>query len=149
MRGYLPFLLVLAACAGPSAATLEFRLAEDEPGPGLEALAMAAGGRTFYLHPEVVLDQTDLDTVMVVPPALPGGRATIDLRLNARGRDAFLEFTREHVGKRCAMVVDGKLLSAPVIRAPISQGRALIQGDFTEEEAQKIATALQRAVGTS
>lgn len=145
MRGYLPVLLVLAACVGPSAATLEFRLAEDEPGPGLEAVTMAAGRRTFYLHPEIVLDQTDLDTVLVVPPALPDGRATIDLRLNAEGRDAFLEFTREHMGKRCAMVVDGELLSAPLIRAPIPQGRALIQGNFTEKEAQRIATALQLA----
>ena len=50
----------------------------------------------------------------------------------------------ERKDKRAAILVDGRLTAAPVIRAPILKGVAIIQGNFSEEEAQEIAAGIVR-----
>ena len=50
--------LLLSGCSGPPSA-LEFRLAELEPGEGLEAMTFPGTGATYYLHPEVPIDETE------------------------------------------------------------------------------------------
>lgn len=132
--------LVLVGCSGPRAGTLEFRIAEDEPGEGLEAMVHQESGKTFYLRPEVLIDEADIAAVKTISQ---NEGLSIDLRFTGAGRDKFLRLTEANVGKRCGMIVHGRLLSAPVIRAPIAEGRALIQGNFTLEEAQEIVSKLQ------
>ena len=46
------------------------------------------------------------------------------------------------MGKHCAMVLNGKLLSAPIIRDTIPGGCAIINGIFTVDEAESIAKDL-------
>ena len=51
--------------------------------------------------------------------------------------------TRDNVDKRLAIVLDGRVYSAPVIREPIAGGQAQISGSFTSEEAKNLAIALR------
>src|SRR5205823_6911161 len=55
----------------------------------------------------------------------------------------FGEITRENVGRRLAIVLDGALYSAPVIRSPIETGRGQITGQFDQKEASELANALE------
>jgi preprotein translocase subunit SecD len=66
----------------------------------------------------------------------------IALKFNAQGTRRLADITRNSVGKRFAAVLDGKVITAPVIRTPILGGQCLIQGDFTIEEATEIAALL-------
>ncbi len=71
------------------------------------------------------------------------GNPEINFTLDADGAKAFADVTRENVGKQLAIVLDGELVSAPVINGEIPQGRGVIQGHFSIKEAFMLATSLE------
>jgi preprotein translocase subunit SecD len=127
------------SCSDRNHAKLEFRIAEDEPVPGSMEVAFPPTGELFYLHDEVLLDEGGVDSAFVISQE---GRPAVELVLTSEGTRKFGELTEHNVGKRCGMVLNGKLVSAPRIMAPIHAGRAIIVGDFTDEEARRIARSL-------
>ena len=71
------------------------------------------------------------------------GEPYVSLALNPKGSEVFYAITQSNVGKRLAIVLDGKVQSAPVIREPIPSGQAQISGSFTVEEANDLAIVLR------
>lgn len=69
--------------------------------------------------------------------------SVINFTLNSEGAQIFGDFTGKSVGKRLAIVLDGKVYSAPVIRERIGGGSGQISGGFTVEEASDLAIALR------
>jgi len=70
-------------------------------------------------------------------------RPYISLTFTPHGAKEFERITGENVGKRLAIILDGTVYSAPVIKERISGGRAVIEGDFTLEEAHDLAIVLR------
>ena len=73
------------------------------------------------------------------------GQWVVDLEFNAAGTKKFAELTRAMVGQQMAIFFNGELQSAPVIREPITGGRAQISGGdsgFAYEEAKKMVDLL-------
>ena len=132
-------LVATAAIAGDGV-RVAFRLASREPVPGWEKLALAEGEGLWYLAPEVLLDQS----LFAVATALPGDGDSwvVDVSMTDEGRERLAEVTGAHVGERLGMVVDGRLVTAPIIRAPLTEGRALIVGSFDAAEARRIAAGV-------
>ncbi|MFQ6702909.1 MAG: protein translocase subunit SecD [Alphaproteobacteria bacterium] len=62
---------------------------------------------------------------------------------DASGARRFAKLTTEHVNERFAIVLDGKVLSAPVIREPIPGGRGQISGGFSLQGAKDLAVLLR------
>lgn len=62
---------------------------------------------------------------------------------DASGARRFAKLTTEHVNERFAIVLDGKVLSAPVIREPIPGGRGQISGGFSVQGAKDLAVLLR------
>ena len=137
----LVFLLGLLGCSDNDQVILEFRIAEDEPAPGLLEMTIFPTGESFYLHDEVLMNQADVDSAFAV---MPDGRPAVELLLTSEGAKKLEELTERNMGKRCGIVLNGQLLSVPRIMAPIHGGRAILTGDFTEEEALRIASGLSR-----
>jgi SecD/SecF fusion protein len=67
----------------------------------------------------------------------------INFTLDSKGSAIFAEVTRENIGRRMAIVLDGELITAPVINSQIPGGRAVISGNFTVREAHEIAAILE------
>lgn len=133
------FLSMFFACSENEKVTLEFRIAEDGPAVDLAEMVFEPTGDIFYLHNEVLVNQHDVESAAVV---IQQERPAVELILTTEGAKKFKELTAQNVGKRCAMVLNGKLLSAPIIRDTISGGRAIITGIFTKTEAETIANNL-------
>ena len=72
-----------------------------------------------------------------------GAGFQINFSFDNRGARRFGDYTREHVGELFAIVLDGEIISAPRIQTPITGGNGRITGQFTPEEASKIATLIQ------
>ncbi len=73
-------------------------------------------------------------------PNSPG----VSLRLTRQGSRIFANYTADNIGNYLAMVLDGKVQSAPVIRSRIPAGTpASITGSFTDEEARDLAIMLR------
>ncbi len=64
------------------------------------------------------------------------------LNFNDEGTRMFADITKGHIGERFAIFVDNELVSAPVIRAEITNGQAQITGNFTQDEAKVLAGRL-------
>jgi preprotein translocase subunit SecD len=67
----------------------------------------------------------------------------INFTLNSSGARIFGDFTAKSIGKRLAVVLDGKVYSAPNIRERIGGGSGQISGGFTVQEAGNVAIALR------
>ena len=71
------------------------------------------------------------------------GEPVVNFRFNVRGGLAFATFTKKNVGRPFAIVLDGEVLSAPVIREPITGGSGQISGGFTNEETKNLSIQLR------
>jgi SecD/SecF fusion protein len=67
------------------------------------------------------------------------GQWQISLEFNATGAQAFARVTRENVDRRLAIVMDGTVYSAPNINEAITGGNAVISGNFSADEARRLA----------
>jgi preprotein translocase subunit SecD len=114
----------------------EERMAEDE---GLLAAADDFG-RT-YLLASVSVSGKDLVDAKTAYDNL--GRPIVTLKFNAEGSRLFDAATAESVGHQLAIVLDGAVVSAPVVQQRISGGEAQISGSFSVAEAQRLAIMLR------
>jgi preprotein translocase subunit SecD len=71
------------------------------------------------------------------------GEPAIKFRLDSLGTEIFADVTTKNNGKRLAIVLDNKIISAPAIREPILSGEGRISGSFTAESAAELALLLR------
>ncbi|MCP4177571.1 MAG: protein translocase subunit SecD [bacterium] len=90
------------------------------------------------IHPE--MSGMDITNASVVTDQY--GQRQISLEFNSKGAQKFGDVTSKNVGRRLGIVLDGTLYSAPNIQTAIYGGSASISGDFSQEEASNVATAL-------
>ena len=122
-----------------AAVRFEVRLAEDHAAAGLREVRVNAD-RLIYLHEEVVVSNEDVAGSRVVPGDGPS-RFNIAVELNAAGAKKIRQATADHVGRPVAILIDGELVMAPVLRAPIGT-EGLISGDFSRAEAERIVNGI-------
>ena len=71
------------------------------------------------------------------------GKAAVSLKFNTEGAKLFDEATAANVGKQIAILLDGMVISAPVVQQRISGGEAQITGKFSTPEANRLAIMLR------
>ncbi|PCJ25118.1 MAG: protein translocase subunit SecD [Rickettsiales bacterium] len=71
------------------------------------------------------------------------GEPVVHFSFNHLGAKKFAEATTKNRGRRLAIVLDGKILSAPVINGPITGGEGVVSGNFTVEAATELALMLR------
>ncbi|MCM8794885.1 MAG: protein translocase subunit SecD [Candidatus Omnitrophica bacterium] len=135
-------------------AHLEFRLVKDDPESLKQALAGGFQGGDY----ELLNSEEDEPLLVAKTPAVTGADLTtahvdfdqshfnmpvVSLRFNAEGARTFAKVTAENIGKRLAIVLDGKVQSAPVIQSAIPDGQAIISGRFTPQQANDLALILR------
>ena len=121
-----------------AAVRFEVRLAEDRPVAGL-VVAQADAGRLLYLHPEIVVSNEDIAQAWVVEDG--SGRFGISVELLSSGAARMRQATEAHLDRPVAILIDGRVVMAPVLRSPIG-GSAVITGNFTRAEADRIAEGI-------
>jgi hypothetical protein len=123
-----------------AAVRFEVRLAEENPGDGLRETAASAGGRRIYLHPETVVTNSD-----IARAELAQGDAastfSVNITFNADGAARMSRATANHIGRPLAILLDGEVVMAPVLRSAITTS-AMISGRFTRAEAERIVAGI-------
>jgi hypothetical protein len=122
-----------------AAVRFEVRLAEDRPIPGLIVGQAADSSRVIYLHPEIVVSNEDIAQAWVVPDG--ADRFGVSVQFLPSGAERMKQATATHVGRPMAILIDGSVVMAPVVRSPISDS-AVITGHFTQAEAERIADGI-------
>jgi preprotein translocase subunit SecD len=100
------------------------------------------GGQKYLIDKRVLVSGADL------VDAQPGfdqrsSEPIVSFRFNSSGARKFAEATQQNVGKPFAIVLDNKVISAPVIREPILGGSGQISGNFTVQSANDLAILLR------
>jgi hypothetical protein len=132
----------------PGGATLqaairfEVRLAEDHPTAGLAEARINGSDRVVYLHQEIVVTNDDIAQSSVVQGDGPSGFG-VRVQFNAAGSEKMRQATASHLGRPMAVLIDGNLVMAPVVMAPVSKS-AVITGKFTKAEAERIVNGIGR-----
>lgn len=98
--------------------------------------------RTPYLIKKQTLLTGDYITEARVTPDNMG-RMIIGMEFNRAGAVIFERITTENVRKHLAIILDNRVYSAPVIKGPIPGGSAIIEGQFTPDEAHDLALVLR------
>lgn len=93
--------------------------------------------RFHYVLPEVLMTGHALHHVTVGFDDYQ--QPNIAFRLTHEGAERFATVTRQYQGRQLAILLDGKVLSAPVIKDPITTGTGTITGRFTLEEASDLS----------
>ena len=150
VSGCLIALAVVAAEPSPSK-IFQMRLVVDQPSGDSEQFTLVQKSHgveqkeILFVQKAVLLDQTDLKSATVSTNTSMEA-AQIDIAFTEKGTKDFAEVTRENVGKKLAMIIDGRIYSAPIIRSPITGGTAQINGSFSEQEARALATKISKTL---
>lgn len=83
------------------------------------------------------------DMLTNAQPSFRDGLPVVTFQFDATGTRRFCDVSREQVGKPFAIVLDGLIISAPVIREPICGGSGEISGGFTVEQTYDLALLLR------
>ena len=67
----------------------------------------------------------------------------VSLEFTEEGKQLFAQATKDNIGKQIAIVLDDEVVSAPVVNAEITDGNAMITGNFTPEEAERTASLIR------
>jgi len=133
-------------------AKLEFRLVSDNPGLMKKALEgiVTKGFILKYTkdenNPILLEDQVAMSGESITDARVdldPARQPYISLTFNGEGSKQFGTVTKDNVGRRLAIIMDGQVLSAPNINEPIMGGKAQITGNFTFEDASILALSLR------
>jgi preprotein translocase subunit SecD len=144
-------------------AQLQFRLVEGEPGsdptatlsgvppnmktevdilPGTreDALGRAAGVEYYAVRKTVPVTGTDLKNARVAKGQL--GQPNVGFSLTPDGARKFGDLTGANIKRRLAIVLDNKVVSAPVINSQINES-GVIEGNFTQQQAADLSLVLR------
>ncbi|MBT5243306.1 MAG: protein translocase subunit SecD [Rhodospirillaceae bacterium] len=135
-------------------AKLSFHLVDEREVPGLGgrvppgSMLMPSGDqvgsdgrpRMYLLKKKVMLSG---DTLIDSQPTFQDNQPVVSFRFDTVGGKRFGKVTTDNVNKLFAIVLDSKVISAPVIREPILGGTGVISGNFTVQGAQDLALLLR------
>ena len=119
--------------------TLEFKLVKEDA--DLTSLASTSLEAFFSSFEETGLTGKFLERAVVEFDGTSGAPA-VSVQFNSEGKTLFGKITEQNVGRNLAIFLDGRIISAPVIREQIPDGRAQISGGFTPEEAKNLVRDL-------
>lgn len=113
--------------------------------PGSELLPSSEGtddqpASYYVVRKRVMVSGEDLEDAQAT---YQQGQPVVSFRFNALGAKRFGDATTKNVGRPFAIVLDNKVISAPVIREPILAGSGVISGNFTVQEVQKLSILLR------
>ena len=133
-------------------AKMTFHLVNENVSPDQLASGRAPNGTEFLPYMNMPWQTVPVySRVEVSGESLKDSQADFDQNnmpvvttvFDASGARRFAKLTTEHVNERFAIVLDGKVLSAPTIREPIPGGRGQISGGFSLQEAKDLAVLLR------
>ena len=122
--------------------TFQFITKNSEESFGTEKLQFDDGSEEVIVSKRIILSG---DNLIDAKPSMntQENETVVSFTLDRVGAKKFGKATSTGVGKRLAIVLDGKIISAPVIREPIIGGSGQISGDFTFQSATDLALLLR------
>jgi preprotein translocase subunit SecD len=98
----------------------------------------------FNVEKTVLLDQTAVKSAKADQDVR--GNQVISIDLTVAGARQFAEVTRQNIGKRLAIIINGQLCEAPMIMAVISDAKVQISGSFSKQDTKDLVGKINGAL---
>ena len=121
--------------------TIEFRRAETKPTEGYSEAMVADTKEKIYIAKNAGV--TIADVAEAKADKDPRGNPAIELILTKEGSKKLEALTGEQIGKPLAILLNGKVVAAPIVNGRVT-GSAMIMGTFTKEEVEKLVAAINK-----
>ncbi len=124
-------------------ANLTFRLVtDDEDVFGSELVTYEDSENQLNVSKRIMVSG---DNLINAQPSFDrqNNQAVVNFTFDRSGTKKFARSTTDNVGKRIAIILDGKIISAPVVQEPIVGGNGQISGEFTFQSATDLALLLR------
>ena len=91
-----------------------------------------------------ILDQDNVIEASLInrPDNLGNLEFMIEITFDEEGKEAFKKATTGHVGEEIRILVNGETVSAPVVQEPVTEGKCVLTGGFTQSEAEELIRML-------
>jgi preprotein translocase subunit SecD len=126
----------------PPRPKVEFRRAQNEAAPGYTRRPIEGSKDFVYVHDKADFVPTPADVSEARVDRDERNELAVVIYFTSSGQDKLGALTGDWVDKRLAILVDGKVVAAPILRTKI-EAAALISGNFTYSEAERIAVGLR------
>ena len=122
--------------------TFRFVVQNEEPSFGSEKLTTEDGLEELIVSKRIIISGENL---VDAKPRMDNqsNQTVVSFTLDRVGAKRFGKATRSGIGKRLAIILDGKIISAPVVRDAISGGSGQISGNFTFQSATDLSLLLR------
>jgi hypothetical protein len=157
--------LILNASSYASNNVILFKIETQSSNPNHESYFDKDIGKNIYLSPPIMLSVKDIEVANIrlqeskeFPQEIrqyleksgvkfiDNPSVFIDLHFNKAGTEKLSEISAENIGKKLAILIDNKLVMAPVIQEKIESGTVSIAGPFTKEYAQSIVNRINEEI---
>jgi acetyl esterase/lipase len=126
--------------AAQARVNFELRRAEREPAKELVEAVVAGSDEKVYLYKDPLVSNGDIVEAIVVE-GYDNRSYEVQITFTGEAAQRMAKATQQLIGKPVAILLDGKVTSAPTLMSRLYE-RARISGHFTREEAERIATGL-------
>lgn len=145
--------VVAMAAVSANSSVFQMRLVAEDPSADSEQLICQSTNKEtgqistekLNVQKKILLDQTALKSAVAAKSWQDYWQ--VNFSLTPDGTKQFAEITGQNIGKRLAIVIDGRLITAPIIQSSITGGEGQITGTFTEQEAKDLAAKINQAIG--
>ena len=104
-------------------------------------LPAAEGGQYYLLEKKYVVSGNELTNSQ--PSFDQNNQPAVSFQFNPSGGRKFGSYTKQNIGSPFAIVLDGEVISAPIIQSHIPGGSGIITGNFSVEESNRLAILLR------
>lgn len=119
--------------------TLEFRLADDTETPGWQKMELHSSDKPIFVSAEASLNGGHIEKVSFYKDA--NGNPSMGFTLTDEGAKSMEAITTRNLNKKLAIVLDGKVISAPTIRSTIAK-EVQLTGRFDKDDLLKLFRAI-------
>ena len=142
----LPFVLPRVSSVSIKPEIRLARVVEEGSADAAKAKRMSFAGsadkESVLVDPESIISEDDIESAALLEGRRNNSGISIMVEIRESGHDRLQRATESLIGKRIAIIVEGKLISAPVVREPFSNGFQ-ITGNFSREDAERIVAAFR------
>ena len=135
----LPLLATAGISPEPPPVSVELRLVEPKPKPGLVEAVDPQNGVVIYLHKNAIINTTQIINAKVTIDVLDDSE--VEITLNPEASKKLYTFTRSNITRELATLVDGKVVDVATIREPITSGLCKFR-TATRQEADRIVQGI-------
>lgn len=92
--------------------------------------------------PETAPGKKDLSSINIEKSKRTNSYSLL-ISMSEEGAENWARMTRENIGRNIAIVIEGKVVAAPVVKSEIKHGKCMISGDFSKEEVTEMKALLE------